>query len=164
MPGNDPAFVAQYQAVYPDGSPFLFGKPYEFAALDMTRDVNQFGVETTRQALDDSKALVESWGGTLVVVIIPTREEVYSGITSNFMDTALIDTLGAPRTTIAGICTDLNLECYDPTEALYRIAAGSAALYYPDDMHLNAAGNLALTDLMTAWLRDFNLIPLEGAS
>jgi len=164
LPDNDPAFVAQHQAVYPDGSPFLFGKPYELAALDMRRDVNQFGIETTRQALAESKRLVESWGGTLVVVLIPTREEVYSGITANFMNAAQLESLGTPRTTLAGICDDLVLACYDPTDALYRIAADSAALYYPDDMHLNAAGNLALTDLLSAWLRELNLIPKENAS
>ncbi len=161
LPGNDPAFVAQYQAAYPDGTPFLFGKPYELAALDMSRDVNQFGVETTRQALMDSKALVESWGGTLVVLIIPTREEVYSGITANFMDESVIETLGSPRTTLESICAELKLACYDPTESLYTIAATSAALYYPDDMHLNAAGNTTLTDLLTPWLRGLDLIPLE---
>jgi len=161
---NDPAFVAQYHTVYPDGSPFLFGKPYELAALDMRRDVNQSGLETTRQALADSKALVESWGGTLVVVMIPTREEVYSGITANLMSADALNTLGTPRTALTDLCADLALSCYDPTDALYRIAATSAALYYPDDMHLNAAGNAVLTDLVTAWLRDLTLIPSEDAS
>lgn len=164
LPGNDPAFVAQYQAVYPDRTPFLFGKPYELAALDMRREVNQFGIETTRQALADSKALVESWGGTLVVLIIPTREEVYRGITANFIDETTLDSLGTPRQTLLEICTDLSLTCYDPTDDLYQIAATSPALYYPDDMHLNAAGNTALTDLLSDWLRGLNLIPTETTS
>lgn len=164
LPENDPTFIAQYQAIYPDGTPFLFGKPYELAALDMRRDVNQFGIETTRQALTDAKTLVESWGGTLVVVVIPTREEVYRGITSNFIDSTTLDALGSPRQTLMDICEVISLACYDPTDALYDIAVTSPALYYPDDMHLNPVGNAALTSLLSDWLREQNLILTETPS
>lgn len=154
LPGEDPAFVAQHRATYPDGSPFLFAKPYELAALDMSRDVNQYGIDTTRQALADAKALVEAWGGRLVVVIIPTREEVYNGVTSNFLTAETLDMLGGPRRALADLCAELSLECYDPTDALVGLAVTSPPLYYADDMHLNAVGNAALADLLSAWLAD----------
>jgi lysophospholipase L1-like esterase len=164
LPGSDPTFEAQYRAQYPDGTPFLFGKPYELGALDMTRAVNRYGIQTTRQALADAQALVDSWGGRLVVVAIPTREEVYSPITAPLMGAQAVERLAQPRVMLAEICAELALTCYDPTEALRALAVNGPALYYPDDMHLNAAGNAALTDLLATWLTENALLPITTTS
>ncbi|MCU0475910.1 MAG: hypothetical protein MUC99_07340 [Anaerolineae bacterium] len=162
LPGNDPNFEAQHADTYPNGAPFLFGKPYELAALDLTREVNRVGVETTRQALTEAKALVEGWGGTLVVLIIPTREEVYAQTTDDALGADIIARLSQPRAVMAELCAEIGLACYDPTEQLQDTAyqaPGVPPLYYPDDMHLNTVGNMIVGELLSQWLTNNALLP-----
>lgn len=151
LPAGERAYQAQYRAPYPGGV-LEFGKSYELTALDMSRPENTYGYDQTRQAVADAKAAVETWGGELVVVIIPTREEVYSDITAPVMGADKLSTLESARDTMLELCAELAIECLDPTDELSE-RAQSTALYYADDMHLNAAGNAALAEVLQGWLQ-----------
>ncbi len=151
FPEGDKAYQPQYRAPYPGGV-LEFGKPYELTALDIRSLENGYGMIKSKEALETAKALVESWGGRLVVVMIPTREEVYSEITEPVMGLKNLVTLAGPRAVMESYCGDLNIACLDPTLDL-AVVGKTTALYYADDMHLNAAGNAALVDILIPWLQ-----------
>lgn len=151
LPEGDKAYQPQYRAPYPGGV-LEFGKQYELTALNIRSRENSYGMIKSKEALEMAKELVESWGGKLVVVMIPTREEVYSEITEPVMGLENLTTLSGPRAVMWGYCRDLDIACLDPTLEL-AVIGKTAALYYADDMHLNAAGNAALVDLLIPWLQ-----------
>ncbi|NWF70521.1 MAG: hypothetical protein HXY40_15645 [Chloroflexi bacterium] len=70
-------FVAPYRASYRDGT-LQFGLPYEALVMDLSRAHNAAGVPFTRAALKQAHALVRTWGGTLVVLVLPSPSEVYA--------------------------------------------------------------------------------------
>ncbi len=151
-PESEALFEPRYTAAYGDGAVLQFGKRYEALALDMSRPANQFGLAQSRTAFTEAQTLVESWGGRLVVVIIPTREEVYETITAPLMEPTALDAHRSARDAMHDLCEALALDCIDPTSALQARADASEALYYADDMHLNPAGNRALAALIADWL------------
>ncbi|MFQ3674799.1 MAG: hypothetical protein SNJ83_14505 [Aggregatilineales bacterium] len=124
------------------------GGQYELQALDMSRPENQQGLAMSRAAFREAAALVESWGGRLVFVLIPTREEVYREMVEAVMPPAEIDRLASARAAMQGLCADLALTCWDAYDALRPPALNGEALYFVDDLHLNPNGNRTLA----AWL------------
>jgi hypothetical protein len=150
QPGQE-AFTPNYSVSYADGQVMQFGKLYERQALDMSRPANQFGLEQSREAFAESKALVESWDGQMVVVIIPTREEVYDHLTEALMGKSELDKQRSARLAMLDLCAELLLTCIDPLAAFQTRARQNDVLYYNDDMHLNPAGNAALAEIIGAW-------------
>ncbi len=152
MPASEAPFVKPYAVTFgTQGQHVLrFGGLYEQGALDMTRPANQYGVTRTREALQTAQTLIGSWGGRLDVVLIPTREEVYAHLTAPIMGQEAVDRLAGARRAMLALCAELELACYDAFDALVADALAGEALYYEDDMHLNAAGNA----LLARWLAD----------
>jgi hypothetical protein len=161
LPDNERDFTAQ-ATVMVEGRPLSIGKPYELKALNMARPANQFGATQTMQALEEAKSRVEAWGGTLVVVMIPTREEVYARWVEPVLSTAGLNALRSAREEMNGLCLSIDLMCLDATEGLTQRAESGAWLYYSDDMHLNADGNFALSEILGGWLEGLNLITRKG--
>jgi len=148
-PEAERVFQSQYSvAVNTQGDVLQFGKLYERRALDMTRPANQFGRKQSERALREAQALVESWGGRLLVVMIPTREEVYAPLTAPLMGEAELNKIRSARESMHTLCESLTLQCLDPLNQLQAIAQNGVMLYYSDDMHLNAAGNRALAEII----------------
>lgn len=158
-PEADRLFQPNHIATYGDGQVLLFGKLYERLALDMTREANQIGLALSRGAFARSAEQVAGWGGRLVVVIIPTREEVYRHVTEPLMGADGIARHESARLAMLGLCEELALECLDPTDALTQRALTGEALYYADDMHLNPAGNDALARIIAEYLAEARPTP-----
>ncbi len=148
---NAAQFDERYAATLPTGERLLFGQPYEIAAMDMSRPVNQTGYEISRQAFEIARDLVSSWGGQLVIALVPTREEVYASHTAPALGEDL-ETIGSARLAMLDLCAQLDLVCYDALADLQAQAAASPLLYYADDMHLNPAGNRVFAELLRDWL------------
>ena len=154
---NAAKFEDRYAVTLPSGERLRFGQPYEPAALDMSRPANQAGYEISRAAFNSAQELVASWGGQLVVVLVPTREEVYESLTA----AALGDDLAAirsARSAMLDLCADLQLVCYDALADLQARAATSELLYYTDDLHLNPLGNRVFAQLLRAWLDEGGIL------
>ncbi len=148
-PEAERIFQSQYSVtVNEQGDVLRFGKLYERRALDMSRPANQFGREQTERALRETQALIQSWEGHLLVVMIPTREEVYASLTAPLMGEAELNKIRSARETMHTLCETLALQCLDPLEQFQALAQKGAMLYYSDDMHLNAAGNRALAEII----------------
>jgi hypothetical protein len=133
-------FVAPYQTEYRDGV-LEFGQPYTFAVGDMTRPHNAAGVTLYRDALIQSRAAVESWGGRLVVVMIPPREMVYEHLTRPVLGEERYTRLAGSYEAMQALCVELNLMCFDALAGFARRAEAGEHLYYTDDPHLNPYGN-----------------------
>lgn len=152
LPVSETLFAKPYTVRFGENQQhtMMFGGLYEQQALDMSREENQLGRTMTTDALAQAAQLVTTWEGRLVVLIMPTREEVYREITELLMPVGAIDKLQSARDAIRDICTELALTCLDPYEMLHERALLGEALYHVDDLHLNAAGNAALS----AWLAE----------
>jgi lysophospholipase L1-like esterase len=148
-PDSERVFTPNYTAAVNDrGDVLQFGKRYEQSALDMTRAANQFGLEQSRAALREAQARVDSWGGELIVVLIPTREEVYEHITEPLMGSEALGRQRSARAAMLDLCASLTLTCLDPIETFKAEAVAGEMLYYSDDMHLNARGNALLAEFL----------------
>lgn len=148
---NATAFDERYAVTLPTGEQLRFGQPYETKALDMSRAANQAGYEISRAAFDNARELVSAWGGQLVVVLVPTREEVYASLTAPALGSDL-DAIGSARLAMLDLCAELDLLCYDALADLQERAATSELLYYADDLHLNPLGNRVFAELLREWL------------
>lgn len=144
-------FDDRYSATLPSGEQLRFGQAYEARALDMSRPVNRAGYEISRAAITDAQALVASWGGQLVIALVPTREEVYEALTAAALGDDLVK-MGSARLAMLALCAERQLVCYDSLADLQKRAANSELLYYGDDLHLNPLGNRVFAELLRDWL------------
>lgn len=154
VPEGEALFTEPHQVQFGTGETLQFGAPYELQALDMTREENQIGYELSEAAFQQAADLVQNWGGELVVVVIPTREEVYAHLTEPVMGEAALNTLtGARQALLNGVCQEIeSIRCFDPFDVLVEHAQNDEALYHVDDMHLNAQGNAVLAGALADWL------------
>lgn len=157
VPEGEQAFVKPYRVVYGENR-LQFGGAYELQALNMDNEQNQIGFGYSQTAFEEAKTLVESWGGQLAVVIIPTREEVYAHLTAPIMGETAINQLQSARDAMHDLCSELALLCYDPIDVFQVRAQANEALYYTDDMHLNAYGNAVLATALADWLTEQELL------
>lgn len=154
---NAAEFDERYTVTLPTGEQLRFGQPYEIKALDMSRAVNQAGYEISRAVFDSARALVSSWGGQLMVALVPTREEVYQSLTASALGSEL-DAIGSARLAMLDLCAELELLCYDALADLQERAATSELLYYADDLHWNPLGNRVFAELFREWLDQKGLL------
>lgn len=161
VPDSEALFVKPYRATYGDGHTLQFGGAYELQALDMNRDENQIGYDLSVQAFRDAQPIVDDLNGEIVVVIIPTREEVYRHITAPMMGDDAIITLQSARDAMLNLCKSPNLNCFDAFDVLVDHAVNGEALYYSDDMHLNPHGNQVLAEALARLLADEGFVSNE---
>lgn len=151
VPAGEQLFTEPYAATVGE-SVMQFGSPYELQALDMTREENQIGYDLSRAAFESAQAQVSDWGGQIVVVIIPTREEVYETITAPIMGAEQVERIASARDAMHTLCDALSLTCFDPIDVFTEQAQNGVHLYHTDDMHLNPTGNAVLADALADWL------------
>lgn len=151
-------FEERYAADLPNGARLQFGQTYEPQAMDMARAANQAGLEISRAAFSMAQDLVATWDGKLVVVLAPTREEVYAEYTAAAMGGEL-NQISSARLAMLKLCAELDLLCYDALADLQARAADGELLYYEDDLHLNPLGNEVFAELIAGWLAQQNLLP-----
>lgn len=151
-------FVDPYHLTGP-GLDLWYGQTYVRDAFDLSAPRNQEGARLSDQAILDTRALVEGYGGKFVIVLMPTKEETYAAQTEAALTPAVLAGIRAPREHMLALCTAQKLTCLDLLPALQTQAAGGTQGYYPRDMHLNPAGNAAVADAVAAFLRDQGMVP-----
>jgi len=141
------------QYVEADGFTLGFGQPYLWDAFDMAQPHNQYGWERSKQAILDAQQMVASYGGDLVIVLMPTKEQVYRSLSEPALGAEKLAVLDAPYEMMLDLCEAENLTCIDPLPVLQAHAAAGEQIYYTTDMHLNARGNEILANALADWLR-----------
>jgi lysophospholipase L1-like esterase len=111
-------------------------------------------------AIRETQAAVQQHGGTLVLIILPTAEEIYREIFEQHAadePSAGLARLENARAELRAFCEQAQLICFDAYDAL-REQAYAQALIYPDDKHFNAAGNRLLAAAVADFLRQNDLL------
>jgi hypothetical protein len=155
---SDHEFNERYEIMLDNGQLLGFGQPYEPLALDMERPANQAGYDASRDSFQKAIDLTQSWDGEMVILVIPTREEVYESVTADLLGEDL-DKIKSARLAMLELCEELELLCYDILYDLQIAAQQGESLYYYDDMHFNPNGNLILAELVQRWLDEEKLLP-----
>ncbi|MGB7341796.1 MAG: hypothetical protein WBC91_23060 [Phototrophicaceae bacterium] len=152
VPDSEALFVKPYRATYGDNNVLQFGGEYEQTALDMSREINQIGYAYSREAFISAQDIADNLNGNLVIVIIPTREEVYRDVTAPVMGEEAVNRLQSARDAMLDLCAELSLTCYDAYDDLVAVADTGEALYFSDDMHLNPRGNAILAQAVADYI------------
>jgi lysophospholipase L1-like esterase len=116
----------------------------------------QLGLAAIRQ----TQTAVQQQGGTFVLIILPTAEEIYREIFEQHAagePSAGLARLEAARAELRAFCAQAQLVCFDAYDSL-REQAYAQALIYPDDKHFNAAGNRLLAQAIAAFLKENGLV------
>lgn len=129
-----------------------FGQPYLFNAFDMTQPHNLDGWARSQAALRQARDMVASYGGRLVIVLMPTKEQVYRDLSEPLLGADRLAVLDAPYRLMRDFCAAEGLTCLDPLPEFQAHAQAGEQLYYTTDMHLNARGNEVLAEWLARWL------------
>ncbi|PJF37066.1 MAG: hypothetical protein CUN49_02190 [Candidatus Thermofonsia Clade 1 bacterium] len=129
-----------------------FGRPYLAEAFDMRQARNREGEQLSRAAILRTRTLVEANGGRFIVLLMPTKEEVYRHLTEPYLGTAYLEQLAEPRLRLLAFCAEAQLTCLDLTPELTARALQGQQLFFSDDIHLNAQGNRAVAEIVAAFL------------
>lgn len=129
-----------------------FGKPYMWNAFDMSQPHNQYGWQRTQDALRAAQDMVGSYGGTLVIVLMPTKEQVYRDMSEPLLGSEKLALLHEPYELMRSFCAAENLTCIDLLPVLTEYADAGEQIYYTTDMHLNPRGNAILAQTLADWV------------
>lgn len=129
-----------------------FGQPYLLSAFDMTQPHNLDGWARGTAAIRQARDMVTSYGGRLVIVLMPTKEQVYRHLSEPLLGADKLALLDTPYDMMRDFCAAEGLTCLDPLPELQAHALAGEQLYYTTDMHLNARGNEVLAEWLAEWL------------
>jgi hypothetical protein len=121
---------------------------------DLSYESVAFGFEETNRALEDAHAVLADAGhGTqLVIVLIPTKEEVFADYVTDYLDADYIAMLAEGRAALMDVCAEKGWRCVDMTENLIAAVNDGQTVYNAFDFHLDAAGNQIVADTLGAYL------------
>lgn len=149
-------FVDPYMAN--DGEiAFSYGRSYTSRASDLSAEKNQIGLELSMGKILETHELLASQDIKLVILLIPSKEEVYRRWTEPTLGNEQLDLLSQGRLEMIALCEVAKLLCLDSTPALTAAAEQQTAVYLPFDTHLNVAGNQIVTDELWQFLTDNQL-------
>ena len=129
-----------------------FGRPYLWRVFDMSQPNNLDGWQRGQQALLRAREMVNSYGGTLVIVLIPTKEQVYREMSEPELGAEKLALLDEGYQMMLDFCAEEQFTCIDPLAEFRRHAQNNEQLYYAIDAHLNARGNAVLAQLLADWV------------
>jgi hypothetical protein len=176
QPGPDFGWLAEYSAVYalirdrlwsaqhgsqPGWGQYveIFGKDmrvgddYNLYGFDLSRPSNALGWESGVEAMDAAAKIIEDdMQAALVVLLIPTKEEVYSHYVEDVLGADYLDNVREGRLRMQALCADRGWTCLDPTDRLQAEVETGQHVYFDFDLHLNPHGNAVLAEFVAEWL------------
>lgn len=129
-----------------------FGQEYLLEAFDMSQPHNQYGWQRTQDALRRARDMVEGYGGTLAILLMPTKEQVYREMSAPLLGADKLALLDEPYEMMRAFCEAEKLTCIDLLPVFTDYADAGEQLYYTTDMHLNPRGNAVLAQVLADWL------------
>lgn len=131
-----------------------FGRPYLWDAFDLSQAHNQDGWLRSQQALRTAREHVDDYGGTLLIVLMPTKEQVYRDLSEPLLGADRLALLDGPYQAMLDFCAQEGLTCLDLLPVFEEYAAAGEQLYFTTDIHLNPRGNEILAETLAAWLAE----------
>lgn len=135
-----------------------FGSEWFRIPFDMTSKENQRGWPMTQNALLQARKLAEAHGAEFIVILIPTKEEVYQNLTEPLLGSKGLAIYSQGREAVLAFCQANQMTCFDATPALTQHANQGEQVYWPADIHLNPEGNKVLAQAVDDFLRQRGLI------
>jgi hypothetical protein len=151
--GVDQFIDPYHDTVQPGNIDLWYGQPYVQKAFDLSNPRNLEGQKRSEAAILETKALVEGYGGKFVMILMPTKEEIFSNITAVQMGQSAVDGIAAPRRQMIEFCKAHAILYLDLYDALRAQADQGVQGYFARDMHLNAQGNEAVAAAVAAFLK-----------
>lgn len=93
------------------------------------------------------KQLADSMGAKFVLVVIPTKEEVYLPYGKKY---------AIPRYAVLNFCNDEKIDCLDLQPDLNSHVSDCRLLYFSNDIHLNAYGHRIIAELVARHLENYS--------
>jgi len=119
----------------------------------------QFGYDQTVQALTAAHQTArDELNATLIVLVLPTKEEVYSNRVSPPLNADLLDELSHPRLRLLDDCLSRGWLCVDLYPALRDKADHAEQVYYPTMPNLNPAGQRVVAQVVAETLSARGLV------
>ncbi|MBI4010638.1 MAG: hypothetical protein HY361_05685 [Candidatus Aenigmarchaeota archaeon] len=119
---------------------FVF-EPYSFLNnIDATGEI-KIGEKLGKEAVLRAKKLAVSNNIKLIIILIPSKEEIYFNLTNNYQ-----------MKSMRNFCVELDLDCIDMTEYFSIQAKMHKQLYFRKDAHLNRLGNEVVADTLFQFL------------
>jgi hypothetical protein len=146
----DPHHVAE------GGVDLWFGRSYTLASSDLDEQKNQFGLTQTEASLLQAQALLEEKGIQLLVILIPTKEEVYARLTEPLLESNYLQTVSQGRIEMIDFCQEQRINCLDTTPDLQDFANAGEQLFWSEDTHLNDLGNQRLAEIVWQSLQEIS--------
>ncbi len=113
---------------------FVF-EPYSFLNQADVNEEIRVGENLGKQAVTRAKKLADANDVKLIMILIPSKEEIYFDLTNNYqMDS------------MRNFCVELEFDCVDMTEEFSKQAKMYRQLYFRKDAHLNSLGNKLVAD------------------
>jgi hypothetical protein len=129
-----------------------FGRPYLWGAFDVSLPQNVDGWTRSQQAFLEAQDQVVGYGGSLVILLMPTKEQVYRSLSEPLLGADRLTLLDQPYQAMLDFCETQELTCIDLLPILTPYAEAGEQIYYTTDIHLNARGNEVLAEALAAWL------------
>lgn len=118
----------------------------------------QYGWERTLAALEAAHEVTGEMGAELVVLLIPTKEEVYATWSRDAIGDETLAYLVEGRQALLAECAARGWRCIDPTDALTEAATEGEQVYNAFDFHLNASGNRIVAERVGRYLIEEGLL------
>ncbi|MBN1200515.1 MAG: SGNH/GDSL hydrolase family protein [Anaerolineae bacterium] len=129
-----------------------FGRDYLWGAFDIQQPHNEVGWKLSTIAFLESRDMVEDYGGSLVIILMPTKEQVYRDMAEPLIGADKMALLDQNYDLMLDFCEQESLTCLDMLPVLQAHAAQGEQLFYTTDIHLNPLGNTVLAKAVANWL------------
>jgi hypothetical protein len=161
-PEPDYGWLADYSAVYAlirdrlhddppgggiktvrvNGQNLRVDDPYNIYANDLSRPANQYGWTRMVEALDEANQIAAGqMNAALVIVLMPTKEEVYAATIAGDIGQEYLDTVSEGRLRLLALCAERGWRCLDLTGPLQDEVRAGHKVYYDIDHHITNYGN-----------------------
>lgn len=94
----------------------------------------------------------------IVIVLIPTKEEVY---TPEKLSSEFLADMGEGRTRLLSVCEENGWHCLDLLPVFQAAVQDGETVYHAFDFHLDATGNAILAEQLAAYLTENELLERE---
>ena len=116
---------------------------------DLTNPMTVEGINLTQKTILEAKQQTQLAGVEFVVVIIPTREQIY------YVDTVLQSQLDSLNEHLVDFCQQNDISVIDLTSGMKEKAQDEPFMYFRRDLHLNSIGNEIVAELLAQELKVF---------
>ena len=158
--------TCEYSAMTPtpryidDRLSLVFCLDHDICDLGVQARMLTGGWPLTRQALQNTRAIVEAQGAELVVIVVPSKEQVYweqYQPIADLSETYDIDQIVAP---VRHFCRQEQLYCLDLTEVFRADVGQGPQRYFPVDIHWNESGHALVAEAVWEYLQQEQLVQI----